>query len=112
MLVATTAKRGVRNMDLAKSIRFAVDTGKVELGLKQTLKIALNGNAKLVIIAKNCPNDSSADVKRFTTLSQTPLVVFEGTSVELGNACGKPFPVSALSVIEEGNSDVLKTIKH
>ena len=99
-------------MDLAKSIRFAVDSGKVELGLKQTLKIALNGGAKLVIIAKNCPNDSLADVKRFTTLSQTPLVVFEGTSVELGTACGKPFSVSALSVIEEGNSDVLKAIKH
>ncbi|MFH0973591.1 MAG: 50S ribosomal protein L30e [Candidatus Micrarchaeota archaeon] len=99
-------------MDLAKSIRFAVDTGKVELGLKQTLKIALNGGAKLVIIAKNCPSDSAADVKRFASLGQIPLVVFEGTSIELGTACGKPFPVSTLSVIEEGNSDVLKAIKH
>jgi large subunit ribosomal protein L30e len=98
-------------MDLAKSIRFAVDTGKVELGLKRTLKTALNGGAKLVIIARNCPSDGAGDVKRFASLSQTPLVVFEGTSVELGTACGKPFPVSALSVIEEGNSDVLKAVK-
>ncbi len=98
-------------MDLAKSIRFAVDSGKVELGLKQTLKTALNGGAKLIIISKNCPSDGAADVKRFTSLSQTPLLVFEGTSIELGTACGKPFPVSALGVIEEGNSEILKAIK-
>ena len=31
-----------------------------------------------------------------------------GTGMELGAVCGKPFIISVLTVIEEGNSDILK----
>ena len=32
---------------------------------------------------------------------------FEGSSVQLGKACGKPFMVSALAVVNPGESDIL-----
>lgn len=94
-------------MDLARSIRLAVDSGKVTLGAQRTLQNALRGEAKLIIVAKNCPPNASSDLKAFSQLSDVRVLWFEGSSLDLGTLCGKPFPVSALSVIEEGDSDIL-----
>lgn len=98
-------------MDLGKSIRIAVDTGKVALGADGALKRALHGDAKLLVISANCPAERKADLERYAKLSGVPLVEFRGSSVELGVACGKPFPVSAMSVIEEGNSEILRAVQ-
>lgn len=89
----------------------AVDSGNVVLGIKKTKKIALNGEAKVVIIASNCPRENADDLKRYCIQSMVPLTVFPGTSVELGIVCGKPFPVSALGVISEGDSDILQVTR-
>ena len=94
-------------MDLERSIRLAVDSGKVSLGSQKSLQHARRGDAKLVILAQNVPDDLAQDMKHFCSLSDLRLVEFKGTSMQLGTVCGKPFPVSALCVIEAGNSDIL-----
>ena len=99
-----------KSVDLNHAIRLAVDSGKVELGLDKAKKIALNGSgAKLVIIAKNCPG--AQDLKHYCAIAEIPVVVFQGTNVELGAVCGKPFSVSALCVLEAGDSDILKAVQ-
>lgn len=98
-------------MDLNKSIRLAVDSGEVVLGTDKTKKLALTGKAKIIVLSSNALREQAQDVKHYCNLSKTPLVVFQGTSIELGTVCGKPFPISALSVLNEGNSDILKAAK-
>ena len=95
-------------MDLNKAIRQAVDTGKVELGSEKTRKLALLGGAKLIFLANNVPKGTLRDLEHYAKLSNVPVLEFNGTSIELGTICGKPFPVSALSIIEPGHSEVLK----
>ncbi len=94
-------------MDLDRSIRLAVDSGKVTLGSQRTLQHALLGEAKLVIVAENCPAPVAQDVRHYCAQSDVRVVTFPGSSVRLGTVCGKPFPVAALSVISEGDSDIL-----
>ena len=94
-------------MDLERSIRLAVDSGKVTLGSQRSLEHARRGDAKLVIMATNVPAGLSEDLKHFCSLSYLRLVTFNGTSMQLGTVCGKPFPISALCVIEPGDSDIL-----
>ncbi len=93
-------------MDLERSIRLAVDSGKVTLGSQRSIQHALRGDGKLVIVASNCPESAAEDLKHYCALSDIRLVKFKGTSIELGTVCGKPFPVSALCVIEAGDSDI------
>jgi len=93
---------------LEKAVRTAVDTGKVELGTDRTRKLALTGRAKMVVVAGNCPQDAERDLRRYCDLSGIPVVSFRGTSIEVGMVCGKPFPVCAMGVVEEGSSDILK----
>lgn len=93
-------------MDVVQSIRLAVDSGKVEMGLKKAMQLSLTGGAKVIVVAKNCP--TAKEIKQYAKASKTPIVDFVGNGVELGAACGKPFSISALSVIDAGNSDIAK----
>ena len=74
-------------------------------------KIALNGEAKLIVLADNCPADSKQDLEHYCKLASIPLLEFEGTSAELGVVCGKPFPICAITVLEAGDSDILEAVK-
>jgi len=95
-------------MDLQKNIRMVVDTGKTQLGTRKGKLMALNGKAKLLIISKNCPKATVDEILHDCDRSKTPYFVADFTSMEIGSICGKPFPVSILSVIDAGNSEILK----
>lgn len=96
---------------LAAAIRQCVDSGKVEFGTNSGVKKALLGKAKLVVLASNCPKGVLLDLQGFCKLSGIPLMVFEGTSIELGTITGRPHPVAVLSVLEIGNSQILQHAK-
>ncbi len=95
-------------MDLNTSIRMAVDTGKTILGSDRAKKLALLGEAKAIIVSRNCPASVRQDIAHYASMSGVSVIEFAGSNLELGVVCGKPFSVSALSVIEAGNSDILK----
>lgn len=96
---------------LARAVRLTVETGKVAFGSKTGVKDALLARAKLIVIAKNAAPELREDVAYYAKLSSVPLIVYDGTSIELGSICGKPYPVSVLSVYEAGSSDILEIAK-
>jgi len=96
--------------DISKAVRMAVDTGKVKFGTRDGVKAALKGDAKLILLSGNCPSETRADIERHAKLSGVGVHVFSGTSIELGSLCGKPFPISALTILEPGNSSILEII--
>jgi len=98
-------------MDIIKAIRMAIDTGKVALGAKESLRYALNGQGRLFIISNNCPKDVKADLEYYAKLSELKLSVFDGTNKDLAEACGKPFNISVITVLEPGDSDILNVVQ-
>lgn len=90
-------------MDIKRALRSAVSTGTVYLGASETKKAIGTGKVKLVIISKNCKKNEMEAI----TKASVPIYKFEGTNVELGAACGKPFSVSVLSILKPGDSDIL-----
>ena len=98
-------------MDISKAIRMAVDTGDVQFGSRKSSKAASAGKPKMIILSKNCPVKAKQEIERNAKLSGIPVLVYGGTSIELGSLCGKPFPVSSLSIIEPGNSTILDAAK-
>jgi len=98
-------------INVDKAIATAVKTGKVSLGAKNTVKNAKLGKSKLVIVASNCPKKVREDIEYYCQLSKVPLLVYDGSSINLGAVCGKPFTVSALSIRDPGESDVLKIVR-
>lgn len=95
-------------MDIERGIRVAVDTGKVILGSNKSIQAIKLGNGELVVMAENAPKNVKADIEAYSKLSEMPVYTFEGSSVELGSICGKPFTVSVLVVQEPGDSNILE----
>jgi len=98
-------------IDIDKAIATAVKTGKVAFGAKNTIKNVKLGKTKLVVVASNCPRKVREDIEYYCKLSNIPLLVYNKPGINLGAVCGKPFAVSALSIREPGESDVLKIVK-
>ncbi len=94
--------------DLSRDIRLAVDSGKAALGINSTLGSINSNTSKLIIIASKNKGDRVNDIMHLAKISNVKVQLFEGTPMNLGVVCGKPFSVSAISIMEPGNSNILK----
>ena len=74
-------------------------------GQRQTKDACAGGKAKLVILAANCQEAYVTALRTAhpeVTIHQSRMV-----NRELGIACGKPFSISTIAVIDAGDSDLL-----
>lgn len=88
-------------IDINKALRNALSTGKVVIGSKQTIDAVKNGKARIVVVASNCREQTLKDIEGISTIK------FPGSGNELGIACGKPFSISTLAVLDAGESEIL-----
>ncbi|MDL2270187.1 50S ribosomal protein L30e [Methanobrevibacter sp. OttesenSCG-928-I08] len=97
-------------MDVERGIRVAVDTGDVTLGSEKSIQSLKLGKGKLVVVAQNSPKEIIEDVEYYSNLSEIPFYTYEGTSVDLGSVCGKPFTVATLVINDPGDSTILESL--
>jgi large subunit ribosomal protein L30e len=98
-------------IDIDKAIASAVKTGKVSFGANAALQNAKTGKAKLIVLAANCPKDIKAQVEYYGKISKVPILMYKGASMDLATVCNKLFVISALSIRETGDSEILKAIE-
>jgi len=91
-----------------KAIATAVKTGKVSFGASAALQNAKTGKAKMIILAANCPKDIKEEIEYYCKLSRVPVMAYKGASMDLAAVCNKLFIISALSIRETGDSEILK----
>ncbi|PKA65707.1 60S ribosomal protein L30 [Apostasia shenzhenica] len=85
---------------------FALDLSS---GNAEVLQVS-QASGKLVIIANNCPPLRKSEIEYYAMLAKVGVHHFNGNNVDLGTACGKYFRVCCLSIIDPGDSDIIKTI--
>ncbi|MHA1651327.1 MAG: 50S ribosomal protein L30e [Candidatus Helarchaeota archaeon] len=95
-------------IDVDNAIKIALKTGKVQIGSKKTLNLVKRGQALMVIVANNCPKEILEDLKTYCKLADIFIYQYKGSNYDLGFTAGKPFMISVLSIIEPGDSDILK----
>ena len=92
-------------MDLARQLKQGISTGNLLFGQRQTKSACTKGDARMVLLAANCTKEYISDIKQNhpdVTLHQVTLV-----NRQLGAAYAKPFPVSAVCVLDPGQSELL-----
>ncbi len=87
--------------DISKVLKNVISTGKVLIGTKQTISAVKNGKAQVVVVSSGCPARMLDEIKG------VPVIKYPGSVVDLGVACGKPFSIAALAVLEPGDSGIL-----
>ncbi|ABN69906.1 LSU ribosomal protein L30E [Staphylothermus marinus F1] len=99
------------SIDFIRALQMAIKTGEVILGSKRTIKLVLHGKAKLVVVAANAPPEIKRDIEYYAKLSNIPVYRFPGTNMELGTLAGKPFGVSAMAIVDPGQSNILEIVE-
>ncbi|HLE75602.1 MAG TPA: 50S ribosomal protein L30e [Candidatus Bathyarchaeia archaeon] len=99
-------------IDVDKAIATAVKTGKVSFGANAALQNAKTGKAKMIILAANCPKDIKEEIEYYCKLSKVPVMTYKGAAMDLAAVCNKLFAISALSIRETGDSEILKVTEN
>ncbi|KAJ8903482.1 hypothetical protein NDN08_004588 [Rhodosorus marinus] len=105
--MAKKSKKGGDN--IASRLSLVMKSGKYTFGYKTTLKMMRTGKAKLILVSNNCPRKS--ELEYYALLSKVIFYRFNGTNIELGAACGKLYRASCLSIMDAGDSDIIKAIE-
>ncbi len=96
-------------VDVEKVLKNTVKKGKVKIGNKETKQALDKGDAKIVIMSKNCP--FSEEINTIAKKKKTPIYTSKSNSIDLGYTCGKAFAVSVFAVLDDGGSNILKLMK-
>ena len=99
-------------IDVDKALVSVVKTGKVSFGANEALQNAKTGKAKMIVLSSNCPKDIKEQVEYYGKISKVPVMTYKGTSIDLATVCNKLFIISALSIRETGDSEILKVIEN
>ncbi|CAI8004424.1 60S ribosomal protein L30 [Geodia barretti] len=91
-------------------LALVMKSGKYNLGYRSTLKSLRLGKAKLIILANNAPPLRKSEVEYYAMLAKTGVHYYSGDNVDLGTACGKYFRVSTLSIVDPGDSDIIRSM--
>ncbi|MEM4929031.1 MAG: 50S ribosomal protein L30e, partial [Acidilobaceae archaeon] len=91
---------------LERELKNLIKSGRYYLGYKKSLKALARGEARLIIVASGAPPAIREKALYYAKLSGTPVMVYEGRSVDLGGTIGKPFPVSIIAVVDPGTSRI------
>ncbi|MDP6906996.1 MAG: 50S ribosomal protein L30e [Candidatus Thalassarchaeaceae archaeon] len=92
-------------MDISRQLKTAASSGNMTFGQNQATDGCGRGDAKLVIFAANCPQNFIDNLR--ARHPDVPMHRVDLVNRELGAACGKPFSVSAICVLDEGSSELL-----
>merc|ERR1712130_753572 len=107
MVASKKAKKGAESIN--SRLQLVIKSGKYSLGYKSTLKQLRAGKAKLVLISSNCPPLRKSELEYYSMLSKADVHHYTGTNNDLGTACGRYFRISCMSILDAGDSDILRT---
>uniref|UniRef100_A0A0A9Y7T0 Large ribosomal subunit protein eL30 n=1 Tax=Lygus hesperus TaxID=30085 RepID=A0A0A9Y7T0_LYGHE len=105
-------KKGKRGSEsINAKLALAMKSGKYTLGAKSTMKKLRNGLCQAVIMSSNCPSVLRAQIEYYSLLSKCIVYTHNGNNNDLGTACGRLFPISVLSIIDPGDSDIVDVLR-
>tara|TARA_B100001142_G_scaffold328812_1_gene389979 strand:+ start:9380 stop:9676 length:297 start_codon:yes stop_codon:yes gene_type:complete len=92
-------------MDLARQLKQGMNTGTILFGQRQTMGACSKGDARMVLVAANCPKEYISNLQ--SKHPDVPIHQVMMVNRQLGAACAKPFPVSTLCITDPGQSELL-----
>ncbi|MBI2184924.1 MAG: ribosomal L7Ae/L30e/S12e/Gadd45 family protein [Thaumarchaeota archaeon] len=91
--------------DLIESVlRSTAEGGKFVFGLEEVLESVKS--SKLVVYSSSAPHGNVSRIVEACAAASVPSVAYDGSSLDLGRVCRKPFRVSAVAIKTPGAVDL------
>ncbi|MHA1914952.1 MAG: 50S ribosomal protein L30e [Promethearchaeota archaeon] len=103
------SRKKTKEFDVNSNIRVAFKTGKFVYGKNQVLRHLREDSFKMIITSNNCPDELMAQLIYYNSLLKDKVYIhrYMGSSWDLGLTCAKPYMISVIGVVNEGDSDLL-----
>lgn len=110
--MAKTRRDSVELSDVNRELQKVVNSGKILIGAKETIKALRGKEGKIVIHASNCPEEMKEEFKDIAKKENEKIALYEypANSLELGLACGKPYSIASLCITDTGESEILRLL--
>jgi large subunit ribosomal protein L30e len=97
---------------LNRELQKVLNNGNMLIGSKETMKAFMRNEARIIIHASNCPGEIKKIFEETFKKENGELTVYEypANSLELGLACGKPYPVASLCITDTDNSEIVRLL--
>jgi uncharacterized protein involved in high-affinity Fe2+ transport len=74
------------------------------------ISLSLSLSLSLPLPLLHTTTSSKSEIEYYAMLAKTGVHYYSGDNVALGTACGKYFRVSTLSIIDPGDSDIIRSV--
>lgn len=102
------SKRVNKQVGLNMQLPLAMRTGKYVVGYNKALSSIINKKAKCVIVAANMPKMMRSRLEYYCVLADhTPIKFYEGSNNELSVLSGLKYRASVLSILDQGEADLV-----
>ncbi|MBM1154319.1 50S ribosomal protein L30e [archaeon] len=96
---------------LSREFTALLRTGSYVYGYREVTRLLKRGSCKALILAEGSAEHVYNDVLYYARLSNTPVLIYKGSSKELGGLLGKRFPISVLAIVKEGECRLLTLVR-
>ncbi len=102
-------RKKTKEFDIDMNLRVGFKTGKFIFGKKQVLRHLRNDSFKMILLSNNCPTELEKQLNYYVSLMKDKIHIhrYKGSSWDLGLALAKPYMISIIGVLQEGDSDLL-----
>lgn len=85
-----------------EEIKKLLDSDKMIIGLKRTIKNLKKSKVEKVILAKDCPEGFEEDINYYGKFANVVIEKLDVPCDELGAFCKKPFPITVIGILKWG----------
>lgn len=104
------ARKVAKAVDIGSKLALIFRTGKVAVGYKQALRSIEKGDSKCVILAKNIPDYMRGQLEYYCAIQKNiPIKFYEGSNNELSVSAGLKYRTSVISILDQGESDLIES---
>lgn len=109
-LTPRMAKKSSKETTFEDKLPLAIQTGNVLFGFKECIKSLMNFTCRMVVVTGNVPPLMRKQLEYYAYLNDNiPIYSFEGTNNDLARSCGKLHRVAVISIIDDGEADLIPT---
>lgn len=101
-------KKSNRETTFEDKLPLAIQTGNVLFGFKQCLKSLMSTECKMIVLSANLPALKRRQLEYYAYLNNNvPIYSFKGSNNDLAQSCAKFFRVGVLSILNDGEADLI-----
>lgn len=103
------SKKFTKLTGIGSQLPLAMRTGKYVAGFEQTLESVVKKTARCLVIASNLPEGMRRQLEYYCVLANNiPIKFYEGSNNELSVLAGLKFRTSVISILDQGESDLIE----